>query len=97
VLKAHCNNKNLEGYAWPLFLYIRISLDKLNCFYFPMFTQMPQITPEDEEGACHSEAEAGDILSGTCTTVESRDPCAMYFNHNSTTWIVTYFHLLTMC
>jgi hypothetical protein len=26
-------------------------------------TQMPPVTPEDEEGACHSEAEAGDIFS----------------------------------
>jgi len=24
---------------------------------------MPQIAPEDEEGACHPEAEAGDIFS----------------------------------
>jgi hypothetical protein len=27
-------------------------------------SQMPQVAPEDEEGACHSEAEDGDIFSG---------------------------------
>jgi hypothetical protein len=30
--------------------------------------QMPQVIAEDEEGACHSEAEAGVIFSGTSDT-----------------------------
>ncbi|KAF6994147.1 hypothetical protein CFC21_010923 [Triticum aestivum] len=34
--------------------------------------QMPQVTAEDEEGACHSEAEAGVIFSVTAASRASR-------------------------
>jgi hypothetical protein len=30
----------------------------------PWLAQMPPVAPEDEAGACHSEAEAGDVFSG---------------------------------
>jgi hypothetical protein len=64
MFKAHCSNRNLEGYISSLFLYICISFfsSVLTCFTIPCLAQMPQIAPEDEEGACHPEAEAGDIF-----------------------------------
>jgi hypothetical protein len=65
MFRAHCNDRNLEGYrtlddssSIPA---SHSLLEQLHLI--PWLTQMPPVTPEDEEGACHSEAEAGDIFS----------------------------------
>lgn len=72
VFKAHCNDRNLEGYCITRALFSSLVARRfahLTCCSVSMVVlQMPQVTAEDEEGACHSEAEAGVIFSGTLDT-----------------------------
>ena len=102
MFKAHCSDRNLEGYISSLFLYICISFfsSVLTCFTIPCLAQMPQIAPEDEEGACHPEAEAGDIFSGKRNTLICKDqrPCCCplsfaVFLHGWWTSVRTYLPL----